>query len=343
MNNMMTYINQQPEILSIIASGKFLPQVKKALAKVIPANKEDLRIVMVASGTSLNAARLAARHFPCPVEYYYPYDFTTYNNLESYNDNTVFILISQGGTSLSTYAALQHIKGKFKTLAIVADTAKPIAIEADAAIEFGCGLETVIYRTKGYTSSALTLCSIAAALNESEEILNYQPDADSLPQFMARSQKFAEQHLTEMKDCSAWIVAGSGINNVTAVEGALKIIETVRVPSISVDLEEIIHGAQNSIIDTTRIVVIENFDDLDDKAFNLFRVLRLIGQKSYLIGAKERSEFNEFILVRPKHLVDEITAIIPLQHISYLVSQAKGVDLTKPGLTQLSKYLSKSL
>ncbi|EKC3540895.1 SIS domain-containing protein [Salmonella enterica] len=343
MNTMMTYINQQPEVLNKIASGVFLPQIKKELTKVIPEDKTNLRIVMVASGTSLNAARVAGRYFPCEVEYYYPYEFTAYNNLDSYNDNTVFILISQGGTSLSTYAALQHVKGKFKTLAVVGDVSKPIATEADAAIEFGCGPETVVYRTKGYTSSALMLCLIAAVLNESDEIFAYQYDVPGLPFFMERSVKFTEQHLEEMKDCSSWIIAGSGINNVTAVEGALKIIETVRVPSMSFDLEELIHGAQNAITGTTRIVIIENFDDEDDKAFNLFRALRLTGQKSYLIGTRERNEFNEFILTRPEYLLDEMTAIIPLQHISYLVSQARCVDLTKPGLSELSNYIAKSL
>ena len=343
MNNMMTYINQQPEILSTIASGVYFPKVTEAIAKVMPSNKQAMRIVMVASGTSLNAARVAAEHFPCPVEYYYPYDFTTYNDLAAYDENTLFILISQGGSSLSTYAALQHVKGKFKTLAIVGDASKPIALEADAAIEFGCGLETVIYRTKGYTSSALTLCSVAAALNDSEALSRYQAEAASLNVFMDQSQTFVETHLAEMSQGSAWMVAGSGINNVTAVEGALKLIETVRVPSMAFDLEEFIHGAQNSIIDTTRIVIIENFGDDEDKAFSLFKALRLIGMKSYLIGTKERAELNEYILVRPDHFVDEITAVIPLQHMSYLVSQANGVDLTKSGLPKLSEHLAKSL
>ncbi len=343
MNNMMTYINQQPEILSLIASGENLPSIRAALAKVLSGQVAQLKVVMVASGTSLNAARVAAEHFPCPVEYYYPYDFTTYNNLASYDENTLFIFISQGGSSLSTYAALQHVKGKFKTLALVGDATKPIALEADAAIEFGCGLETVIYRTKGYTSSLLTLCSVAAELAGSDKLVSYQPQAQSLPSFMRSSEAFVETHLREMSECSAWMVAGSGINNVTAVEGALKIIETIRVPSMAFDLEEFIHGAQNSIVDTTRVVVIENFDDQENKAFNLFRALRLIGIKAYLIAAKPHQELQEFILVRPEHLIDEVTAVIPLQHISFLVSQARGVDLTKPGLPKLSEHLAKSL
>ncbi|HIF9182361.1 TPA: SIS domain-containing protein [Photobacterium damselae] len=340
---MMTYIDQQPEILSSIASGKNIPEVQAALTKVLPNQLESLRVVMVASGTSLNAARVAADHFPCPVEYYYPYDFTMYNDLTSYDENTLFIFISQGGSSLSTYTALQHVKDKFKTLALVGDVSKPIALEADAAIEFGCGLETVIYRTKGYTSSALTLCSIGETISHNEKLYTYQQQAQSLHSFIQVSKAFVERHLSEMSMCSAWMVAGSGINNVTAVEGALKIIETIRVPSMAFDLEEFIHGAQNSIVDTTRVVVIENFDDQTDKAFNLFKALRLIGIKSYLISAKPHAELQDYILLRPEYLIDEITAVIPLQHISFLVSQAKGVDLTKSGLPQLSEHLAKSL
>lgn len=343
MNTMMTYINQQPAILNAIVSGECIEKTRSAIAEALPKNPNGMRVVMVASGTSLNAARVAAKQFDCPVECYYPYDFTVYNNLESYDENTVFIFISQGGSSLSTYNALQHVKGKFRTLAVVGDDSKPIAQEADAAVEFGCGEETVIYRTKGYTSSALTLYNIAEVFNGTNTLLDHAPEAEELKNFLDKSLTFVEKHLDEMSDCSAWMVSGSGINNVTAVEGALKLIETVRVPSMDLDLEEFIHGAQNSIVDTTRIVIIENFEDFEDKAFNLFRALRLIGKKAYLIGTKERDEFNEFILVRPNMLVDEITAVLPLQQISYLVSQRNGIDLTKSGLPELSKHLLKSL
>ncbi|MFA1563060.1 SIS domain-containing protein [Aliivibrio fischeri] len=338
MNTMMTYIKQQPEILNSIANGLLSEQINAAIGKVTPKDVSRMRIVMVASGTSLNAAKAASERFSCPVECYYPYDFTMYNNLDSYDENTFFIFISQGGSSLSTYMALQHVKGKFKTLALVGDASKPIALEADAAVEFGCGAETVIYRTKGYTSSLLALCMI------SEKLVNTLPSYRfELSEFMDNSLAFIMAHLSEMAECSSWMVVGSGKHGVTSVEGALKLIETVRIPSMAFDLEEFIHGPQNAITETTRIVIIENFDDKQDKAYNLFRALRTLGVKAYLIGTKGRDEFGDFILVRPSHSIDEITTVIPLQQLSYLVSQRKGVDLTLPGFPMLAELLPKSL
>nr|WP_086939512.1 SIS domain-containing protein [Thaumasiovibrio occultus] len=343
MNTMMTYIEQQPAMFAELTSGKFDEAMLAAVEKVMPADKSKMQVVIVASGTSLNAARVAASRMECPVECFYPYDFTVYHDLSKYDENTLFIFISQGGSSLSTYNALQRVKGQYRTLALVGDLTKPIATEADAAIEFGCGVESVIYRTKGYTSSALMLCKVADILNGKPGATDYAKDVAAFGEFVAASKAFVEHHLAEMAPSSAWMVSGSGINNVTAVEGALKLIETVRVPAMSFDLEEFIHGAQNSIVDTTRIVVVENFDDAEDKAYNLFRALRKIGKEAYLIGVKPRSEFNNYVLVRPESAFDELMAVVPMQYMSYFVSQEKGVDLTKSGLPELSEHLAKSL
>ncbi len=351
MLTMLDYIEQQPAILKNMTSAHFRDRVVDAVNKITDGkDRRNCKLVLIGSGTSYNAAVAASHSISVETEIHFPYHFTEYVSLEAYDDNALFVFISQGGKSLSTYRALEKVRAwqgtRFATLALVGEPDTPLALLADGQLPFGCGPEEVIYRTKGFTSSLLTLILLGEALagpRHPSVAQEYAAACDLLGPWIEQSKHFFTTHRTELHDLSSLMFIGSGPNAIVALEGSLKAIETVRRPAMCFDLEEFIHGPQNAVEDSTALVIVENLQDNGDKAYILFKTLRQLGKRAYLIAARPPREFADFSLTRPVTAIDELTAVIPLQVLSYLTACDIGVDLTRRGFAELTQVIAKAL
>ena len=351
MLTMLDYIKQQPDILGEITGERARNTVRQAADRFAGGrDRRRAKLILIGSGTSYNAAVAASRHIKMPTEVHYPYDFTEYVSLEGYDEHCLFVFISQGGKSLSTYHALEKVRQwpgqKFATLALVAEEDTPLGRLADGQLLFGCGREEVIYRTKGFTSSLLTLITLGEYLSGNPDegaSRAFAADCAGLASWIDQSVGFFTGQLPALHDLGSLMFIGSGPNAVIALEGSLKAIETIRRPSMYFDLEEFIHGPQNAVNDHTALIIIENQEDKAGKARDLFVALRRLGKRAWLIAARPPREFADYSLLRPATAIDALAAIIPLQVLCYLTAGDIGVDLTQRGFPELSGIIAKAL
>lgn len=346
MKTMQDYILEQPEILQRIAEDQYISAIKKQLAdQLITEDPPVKKLVMIASGTSYNAAVCASHYITLPAEIIYPYQFNMYCDLQTYPAGTLFIFISQGGESIETYKALDRVRAHYKTVAVTARENSSIGRHAHSCLLFGCGEEQVIYRTKGFTSSLLTLIILGKIAGKDHDLATLPqavPEKSQLHNFIQSSRKFFSQHNHSLSQASAFFFIGSGNNSIIAHEAALKAIETIRLPAMSYELEEFIHGPQNAVTTSVQIVIIENREDTQQKAWKLFVALRKLGRQAYFIAFHTYHEFNQFVLLRPHCNIDELLTICALQQLCYNTSQLFAVDLTQRGFPELSQYIKKT-
>jgi glutamine---fructose-6-phosphate transaminase (isomerizing) len=152
--------------------------------------------------------------------------------------------------------AISHEAGTAATrAAIKATNARTILITARPEVDTGADLvvptplvDTSWCHTVGYVSPLLALTAIAGAADESTAKRVVEGT-------LALRPRFAEAART-LTGCERLIVTGSGVDEITARELALKIEEGVHVPVTPLGIEKVLHGHLPAADAKTGIVVI---------------------------------------------------------------------------------------
>ena len=152
--------------------------------------------------------------------------------------------------------AVSHEAGTAATLAAMRTTdARTILITANPDAETGADLtiptplvDTSWCHTVGYVSPLLALTAIAGAADESTCTRVIEGTLALRPRFREAAQTLAA--------CERLIVSGSGVDEITARELALKIEEGLHKPVTPLGLEKVLHGHLPAADRTTGIVVI---------------------------------------------------------------------------------------
>lgn len=249
---MLTYVQESPSIIrrNVSCSDSL---TESLVNEYISHNYRTIWIV--ASGSSANASNCARsfmrNYLKTEVKVITPFTFIHAEH-DFTEDDFVFV-VSQSGYSTNSIDALELIRscGR-KAIGITADLTSDIKDHADLLVDYGIGYESVGYVTKGVTGFVLYLMlfSIEAALKKGlmDPALAKQLKAEILDsasvheKVQKQTEYFYKEnflHLTSMdKVYTCGVGAGFGI----ALEGAIKIGETVMVPSQALETEEYLHG-----------------------------------------------------------------------------------------------------
>jgi glucosamine--fructose-6-phosphate aminotransferase (isomerizing) len=152
--------------------------------------------------------------------------------------------------------AISHEAGTAATLAAIkATNARTILITANPDEDTGADLvvptpllDTSWCHTVGYVSPLLALTAIAGAADGTTCMNVIEGTLALRPRFKAAAQT--------LKDCERLIVTGSGVDEITARELALKIEEGLHVPVTPLGMEKVLHGHLPAADAGTGIVVI---------------------------------------------------------------------------------------
>ncbi len=240
---MRTEIGEQPEVLRRIADEEW--RAVQTIAQQI--RDHELRFVFLAArGTSDNAAAYFKYLFeiengmPCGLAA--PSVVTLYRaSLDLHG--ALVVGISQSGQAPDVVEYLAHAKanGAF-TLSITNDPDSPLAHASHFTLHLRAGSERSVAATKTYTGTLAIIYLLSAALR-------HQHDA---PQRLYQAAQWVEQALnTEphiqaiadryryMREC---VSLARGINQATAQETALKLIETCYVMCKAYSVADFMHG-----------------------------------------------------------------------------------------------------
>ena len=158
-------------------------------------------------------------------------------------DEGVLIAISHEAGTAATLAAIKATSAR--TILITAKPDEPTGAELTIATPL---VDTSWCHTVGYVSPLLALTAIAGAADETTATRVIEGTLE-------QRHRFAEMART-LHGCERLIVSGSGVDEITARELALKIEEGVHVPVTPLGIEKVLHGHLPAADARTGLVII---------------------------------------------------------------------------------------
>lgn len=300
-------------------------------------------IVLMGSGSSYSVA-LTAKYYlqkmtKKRISLIYPNNFLRYENL--YYKDCIIIGISQSGNSVAVIDALKKARSEgYKTIGMTSDLSSQTAMNSDALIDLSIGEESCGPKTLGYSATLLLLMLLGLEYAIKEEYIS--------PELYNQELKDAISTINNMSivhdDIVGWYetnkerllaiqkisCVGFGANYGTAVEGSLKLIETVRCPAFGYEFEEYLHGPNDGIDKNSTIFLLGSQDEELDRMKRLHKFAKGITSECFLFTNDFLDQQNENIV--PIHFGDfgnfaPLEYVIILQYLAFKISADKGINL----------------
>lgn len=345
---MWTYIREEQKLLPELLKSDEVRAVVKPLASVEA-------LYFVAHGSSYNAANaiapLIARLTKLRVYVYTPSQ-VLHNEIPLFSEEAekaCVCAISQTGTSRGVLEALELIgQEKYAVIGITDVKDSPLEQRSKLVIHLNCHGEDSNAKTKGYSSTLLVLCKFAIELalqkgimeqTQAEEL--YQELENELGELGATAEK-VHQWCRENdygKTMSHLYVVGNGINYATAMEGQLKLMETVCIPTMYSNIEEFSHGMHRSLKEDSHVLLIDTKEgyELTQKTYEYLRSKHI---NVLMLSNQAKSRDAEVICLPEYPMTDSVFLITEaIQIISAFVPELQGDDPNRCANDDYTKYV----
>ena len=259
-------------------------------------------IWLVACGSSCNAA-LCARYLMqkllgVPVRVVTPFTFNHYEH--DITERDFVVCISQSGCSTNTIESLQVCRRMgIPAVGLTGNIHSDFEKEADQVISFGLGGEKLDFVTKGVVTLSTFLMLFA---------LHTAVRLGRLDEACAEEQK-AQMRLA---------------NYGTALEGAVKIGETVHILAVGYEVDEAIHGPQIQLTPNYNFIFIDPGDETAARIEQSYRAAKVISDRVYILSNNPLIQGDG--VMRVPHQVDEM--ISPLYTLAFVQMMAYTVSET---------------
>ena len=317
----------------------------------IKITKEDLdkinKVYIVACGTAYHAGlvgKYAIEKFAkIPViadiasEFRYSDPFV--------DENTLIIIVSQSGETADTLAALRDAKEKgARVLSITNVVGSSIARESDDIFYTWAGPEIAVASTKAYTTQlmafymiALNLAMTKGTITEEEyfKMIDILKEMPSKVEKVLECDKLVEEIAAEIKDKNDIFYLGRGLDYALAMEGSLKIKEISYMHAEAFAAGELKHGTIALIEEGTPVLAIATQEQLFEKMLSNMQEVKARGAKVIAIAKEHNKEVEKsadrvIYIPEVEDMFASITAVVPMQLLSYHVAKMRGCDIDKP-------------
>lgn len=311
------------------------------------------RIVMVASGSSYNAALLGKYFFEnisnieTSVEYASEFANSSFDN---YDRNALYIFISQSGKSADTLSAFKRVREKnITTLSITNNEDSPLYQDSHYRFNIQAGQENAIAATKTFSASVLMLwliaCKIAQnqLLDISDEIQNIYQLGKSIENTISNVDNLdtIAKFISKQKDFS---IAGYGYYYPLARECALKIKETSYINTSSYPLGEFVHG-HFALLNKSKVFLCFITRDYSEYELSLLKKIIKTYRAKTIIASDIYEDFDGDMLIKIPETTSKIATImnliIMIQILAYKVALILKRDIDKPA--GLEKVVDKEM
>lgn len=346
---MWEYIDEsQNRLLELIESDDVTKVISRLPLKTIK------NLVFIASGSSNNICR-AAKNFleentRMNVYTYFPFEFENDQRViqRLSVESSLVIGISQTGTSSSVLNCLVKAKSLgYKLLTLTEREDTPIKHIGDYYLNFKCGLEACNAKTKGYSASLLLLHLIGVEIaRQTEKIdqVTYTLIRNELSELVNKIPDVVEQTIDWVKQNTHWsraesiVVIGHSSNYGTAIEGALKVSETLCVPALYSDVDEYTHGYHRILFKNSFIIAIEGNGYGSESLHKTFEYIRTITPNRLLISSSVRNNsLNDVIWVsETEHVSSALLSVIVYQVLAVALPELLDND---PNVERHEDYL----
>jgi glutamine---fructose-6-phosphate transaminase (isomerizing) len=241
-STMLQEIRQQPDVLERTLTAELAAAER---LKRVFASKKPRLIVLVARGTSDNAAQFARYLLEIttgiPVSLAAPSVLTLYGAPLNLRDLLV-VAISQSGESTDTNLVLEKARAQGAiTIGVTNESASALARIAEHVFLVRAGKETSVAATKTYTGQLLIFYLLAYALGAAIDL----DDLRHLPDWTSEALKLeaqVEERAERYRFMEHAVVVARGLNYSNAFEFALKLMETCYVVAERFSAADLLHG-----------------------------------------------------------------------------------------------------
>jgi glutamine---fructose-6-phosphate transaminase (isomerizing) len=250
--------------------------------------------------------------------------------------NAVFIVISQSGRSPDLVTGAQSARNSGAlTIAIVNDVTSPVAQACELTLPVGAGPERAVAATKSVVLSMVLSGQLAASLTSDHAL------SEKLKQL---PQRFSAALTC---DWSAWsgsfaaaraaFVIGRGFGLGPAREIALKIAETMRLPTLGYSAAEVRHGPLAAASAETPVLVLRQNDESSAMVDAL--IADLHARKLNVFSVGDPGATLPWI-GNDDPICDAITMLLPAYATIEQAARDRGFDPDNPpNLTKITETL----
>lgn len=290
---MLTYIKETPAQLAY--NNEHSKEITKQLVDLY-LKKDYQTIWIIACGSSFNGAQCAKpfimKYLNCDVKIVPPNSFVYHDH--HLNENDLAFVVSQSGCSTNSIEALKKLKELgHLAIGLTGNINSDFKDWSDLLIDYSVGKETVGYVTKGVATLAqfLMLFALEAALAKQKiSIEDYEKVMKELHEVPTRHEIIQKETfdfyqrnkavLTSMSvSYTCGFIQGYGI----ACEGALKIGETVQIPSFAYEAEEFIHGPNLQLTPNYTLYFIDDFACGSERLLQIYQAAHSVSERVFAI------------------------------------------------------------
>ncbi|NLT29684.1 MAG: SIS domain-containing protein [Propionibacterium sp.] len=331
---MLDYIHDTPALLRRMVDDR--AELTRDLVEVYRAHSPR-RLRFVASGSSYHACLAAVpmlrELLDAEISVVSPHSFTYYHGGVEPDD--LVLVVSQSGLSTNAIEALQKVRELGGTaVGVTSDPAADIAKVSDHVIDYGVGVERVPYVTRGLAGLTVFLILAAVEITGDDSVLPaLQAAIEAYEPLIGRSAEFIEAHYPTLTSMATTYVCVSGPTEPAGLEMAMKIAETVHVPSFSYEVEEFIHGPNLQLDPTYTVFFLDPNDASSERVALVYRGVRAVTDRAFILTANPAFADDPNALVLPEKPDERLLglAYLPfLQMICHEVSTALGSTRQHP-------------
>lgn len=350
---MLDYVAQTPQVLAdnLSRSGALTAPLVELL------RERPYRLLrIVASGSSRNAAwcarPLLRRLLGVEVLVTPPHTFVHYEH-ELPADQLTLVL-SQSGYSTNALAALEVIRAAGGTaVGVTGDLSSDMKDRCSLLVDYGVGEETVGYVTKGV--STLVLFLQLFALEGGVALGRVTPaQATALREAFSSAvaanracvqaaSGFLERHYMDLSSMGTVFLCGAGASYGTALEGALKLCETIQVPAFAYETEEYLHGPELQLTPNHTVFFLDGGGTDSPRTQALWQATCQVTRRAYLLTCGGTPPEDDRVLALSGLVEADLTplAFLPLfQSLAYRMTEDKHLWHKHPLCAKLEHTVS---
>jgi glucosamine--fructose-6-phosphate aminotransferase (isomerizing) len=311
------------------------------------------RVIFTACGSSRHAGMVARSwwqsllHLPAHIE-----DAADGYPVQVPPRSLIYLLSQSGQTQdvLDVAARLSDIDCPLWGMTNAA--ASPLHQITHYTLQTPAGAEQAVAATKTFSAQLLLLLRVAFAWHDRANLphptaIALQPQLSQLPEQIQRTLQLADPACQQLAailgQTDRLILLGAGINTAIALEGALKLKETVYVHAEGLSSGDFMHGPI-ALVEPGFPVMTIAIPHSATYAKTITQAQRIKSYGAYLVGITtedaivEPGLFDQILPIAPiDELLSPLLTVLPLQLLAYYMARARGLNVDQP--RHLTKFI----
>lgn len=307
-------------------------------------DKDIDTIWLVASGSSYNSCHCAKpfmkKCMSNEIKIVTPYTFTYYEH--DVKENDLVLVITQSGQSTNAIEALKKIQAlQCYSACLTGNVDNDVKNYTDRVFDYGVNEELVGYVTKGVTTLCTYFMLFAIRMsNQTNYLTDIRKAIEVNIEVKNKTYTFIDQHYKDLTSMNWSYCCGAGGCYGVTLEGALKIGETVHIPSCAYEIEEYIHGPNLQLSPKYTVFLFDGNDVASHRVEQVYLATRSVTDKAYIITNNKKFINDDHALYVSEKVEETMTSLAYLpfvQLISYIISRDLNSMKQHPLLKEFKK------